>query len=903
MKTHLTGALATALLFFSYLGNSQTTFSYADKADAILQNVTKSYMNTDVLFDRAFPASRFDGFDPFSDTVDYEYISQVYHELYQASYDRTKFIDPTTMNNMVEWENIRGRVPIMVLDYRYNQLDPHSVQNGLLNYSNGQFHDVPGRSIHPFLSKRIQLAAPLTQKVKSTQVTFVILPHFISRNTGLDVQQVKLELPFQTYFLNGPLDSVTVSFSSADIISFYITVNLSDGSQIRNLCSIAVGGANHAARVNNEAPPPCRAEFIQSDYAWQGYDESQPYKGMFEVNYYFRTNDGTECNGLAQSIKRPVILIDGFDPTDKRTAQRLYDEFLYYIDDVTFPSQTERVDIVREMRALGYDVIIVNITTYFHTSGGQIIPLPTNANTPPPGYTYTMGKLIRGGGDYVERNARTLATLINQINANLAAQGSTEKLVIVGPSMGGQISRYALKWMENNGMDHNCRLWVSNDSNHEGAVLPIGEQFVIDAMASMLNGADIARERQLNCPAAKQFLIDHYLYHKQTGDLNAGGAPGFFNQYYQMMDNLGWPQNVRKIAMISGAENGTPLNTPQAGELAMNMNAALGRSGLLFSWWCDFTNSNCRLFDVSMFTAPAPGNTGKVAEITIPLLFDYKKTWNVAGSPLTRGHSLEAVQSGFYWGYKELGDIGNSMPLPRKVRRAIQLNIPAGYHAHQPTASTLAFRKGPNPSAFNFKWDDDVTPYNLACEGYIPFDYYYGPTTFNVKHDSLFYYQAKILLEEIQGITHHNRKPRTVEVESTDMNGLWCPNDTKRFFVPNAPGAGFTWEVSNPALQIVSGQGSHEIFVRYNQTSYPYQPLVVKVGGSGSCYDYSGSARYQGAGLVDPDMAVGKFRYNGITEDLMLNEVNTVYDATTATVTFGSSSGSAMVGMQNLSYT
>jgi len=133
MKTLSTWAIATALLFIFQSSTAQPAFLFTDKADSILQNVDKSSMTTGVLFDRAFPASRFDEFNSASDTVDYNFISQVYHELYQASYDRSRLIDPTTMNNMVEWENIRGRIPIMVLDYQYNQLDPNSVQNGLLS--------------------------------------------------------------------------------------------------------------------------------------------------------------------------------------------------------------------------------------------------------------------------------------------------------------------------------------------------------------------------------------------------------------------------------------------------------------------------------------------------------------------------------------------------------------------------------------------------------------------------------------------------------------------------------------------------------------------------------------------------------------------------------------------------
>ena len=57
---------------------------------------------------------------------------------------------------------------------------------------------------------------------------------------------------------------------------------------------------------------------------------------------------------------------------------------------------------------------------------------------------YRNGKEIDGGADYIERNAMNHITLYQKLNNELIDNGSNEELVIIGPSMGGQISRYAL---------------------------------------------------------------------------------------------------------------------------------------------------------------------------------------------------------------------------------------------------------------------------------------------------------------------------------------------------------------------------------------------------------------------------------------------------------------------------
>ena len=48
------------------------------------------------------------------------------------------------------------------------------------------------------------------------------------------------------------------------------------------------------------------------------------------------------------------------------------------------------------------------------------------------------------GADYIQRNAQVLISVINNINSQLEANGSNSELIIIGPSMAGLISRYAL---------------------------------------------------------------------------------------------------------------------------------------------------------------------------------------------------------------------------------------------------------------------------------------------------------------------------------------------------------------------------------------------------------------------------------------------------------------------------
>lgn len=487
---------------------AQQNHFYTEQVDTIFENLNKNYITTGILYDRAFPLSRFDFFNPFTDTANFEFSTQAYYELYQAHYNRSNLLDPNLLMDMVEYENMHNRIPIFILDYNYNKLDTMAIDDNLITLQNGFLYDVPGRPRSPYWDQRLQLATPLADGIKNTTVLFFIAPIFISRNTGLNIQSVTIDAGNGIHTLNGPQDSVNITFGTPGIKVVYIQVTFSNGTSFNTKSYVDIG-INNSLRPD-AASDPCFKKFITADISYKGYDESSAYKGQFVVNYYYRSNDGTACDQTEKQIKKPIILIDGFDPTDKRNAKALYEQFLFYMDDINFPNAPKKILIVQELQALGYDVILVDIPTYFITNSGQYIPLPPNANPPLPWDplfgAWFLGKVIRGGGDYVQRNAFTLVKLIKLLNAELALQGSNEQLVIIGPSMGGQISRYALRWMELNNENHNCRLWVSFDSNHEGSILPIGLQYFIDFLAGGdISAAKKSRDRQINSPASKQF--------------------------------------------------------------------------------------------------------------------------------------------------------------------------------------------------------------------------------------------------------------------------------------------------------------------------------------------------------------------------------------------------------------
>lgn len=268
-------------------------------------------------------------------------------------------------------------------------------------------------------------------------------------------------------------------------------------------------------------------ETIVTTIGYQGYEETQAYFGEGEYEVFL-----DNLNGV---LNKPIIVLDGFDPGDSRDIGGLYNSLNFDGDNLA--------DILRDE---GFDLVILNA----------------------PQYT-TDGKDIDGGADYIQRNAFVLIELINLINAQKVGD---EELVILGPSMGGLIARYALAYMEQNSLDAETRLYISFDSPHRGANIPITLQYLINYLAESGGDPDAQAivDMVLNSPAAKEMLIDHLLAHLLAGStyeqdptkLLPEGAPNFRDAFQTELDALGFPQEVRNVAMVNGSGQSVPIGTP-----------------------------------------------------------------------------------------------------------------------------------------------------------------------------------------------------------------------------------------------------------------------------------------------------------------------------------------------------
>ena len=215
-----------------------------------------------------------------------------------------------------------------------------------------------------------------------------------------------------------------------------------------------------------------------------------------------------------QVFDKPVIIFEGFDPTNNVDINYLDNKYGYGNNLGSLWNQ-------------GFDRVYVN---------------------------------FGDGGDYIENNAQVVQQVIQRVNSIKVGNAPN---IVFGESMGGLCARMGLRQMENMGLAHQVSHYISYDSPHRGANFPPGFQ----AFVRILNSVDFRRWfgiaqstmneafQALDSPAAKQMLLRTTYEIGSTYALN--GNSNTFADLQASYDGLGLPQQTRNIAISDGAGDGS----------------------------------------------------------------------------------------------------------------------------------------------------------------------------------------------------------------------------------------------------------------------------------------------------------------------------------------------------------
>ena len=166
----------------------------------------------------------------------------------------------------------------------------------------------------------------------------------------------------------------------------------------------------------------------------------------------------------------------------------------------------------------------------------------------------------------IRDNARLLIEIIDWVNSKKIESRSEKHNVVLGESMGGLVARYALRTMELEGHPHETIAYISHDSPHLGAHIPLGALYGIQSLLLFYyNGgkpADILKivleansagdilRKYLYSTSAKQMLVNHV---NSSGVINNT----VHDQWQKELGHIGFPVGdpggcITNLAIVNG---------------------------------------------------------------------------------------------------------------------------------------------------------------------------------------------------------------------------------------------------------------------------------------------------------------------------------------------------------------
>lgn len=496
--------------------------------DSIFSQLDKNSITTDLLLDKAVPLINIKDFTGQTDSdtlLSFYDWNDLYNTLLNT--ELTAGAGPPladTWEPELEASAENGVIPFRSLHYDYHAGIEDSVQFYQLIYWDGAyFQDMEDRPNDPWVQHTVFAAGPTRQQLWDTLTAqFMVNSEYIFSNTGKSISTIEINFGngegYREISLN---EEFLVSWPDTGDYLITWRTTYTDHSRYYSYSELKVGNTKKSAYSGYNFSPDV------SD--WEVYltsGESQNLGINVQIEY--------GCGN--HKLLKPFIFVEGWNPpsllTNNKPRGNQYDNLWGKLTRYTreFPDHDPaHLDILDNLEGRGYDIIYIDFD--------------------------------EGAGDIIE-NALALEVVIDWVNAEKNKNGSNTPNVIWGESMGGLVTRVALRQMELENKDHDCSYYISFDNAHLGMNLPIGYQYMVKHVhylaGKVLPNNYYVRDRVkdktqavmdlINMPATKQMLI----YSAFNGTIMPGLNIEHFN-FIAYLDQLGMPtQTTKNIAIANG---------------------------------------------------------------------------------------------------------------------------------------------------------------------------------------------------------------------------------------------------------------------------------------------------------------------------------------------------------------
>jgi len=505
------------ILLFIFLAVGGTTLAQDDfhrdiSQHIVFENLDKDEIKTGILHDKALPFSKIENFtgNRDSQTTSLKNWRQMYFEMYRGSLEKPFFptIDTVRDRGEKHRRSVRGSVPGDAIPIAVMYFNYNTIKPDALE-----------KGLIRIENGRLRRAGPSTDSPYEEKRVFA----------AAALKEKTYRGHHTTFFMDE-----TLYFSNDKDPATRFAIDFDDGEGYRdvhfgetvNVNYPVEGTKNVRLKSYYDSGNVLESTFLFDVKALTTPDPHDRWDLQGTILYEGMTASGEAFIYRAPdhaSLENPIIFVEGFDIDNTMGWDALYDLL-------------NQQNLLETIRGKGYDLVILNFDD---------------------------------ATDYIQRNAYLLVDLIQKVNDEKTGD---KRLMVIGASMGGLVSQYALAYMEQQDILHETRSFIAFDSPQRGANLPLGLQHLGSFFADVHE--DVAFWLgKLNRPAAKQMLVYHYASctpdtHADPVCIDGVICPGQICSYPSLPDSdplratflseladLGYPHQVRNVAISNGSGN------------------------------------------------------------------------------------------------------------------------------------------------------------------------------------------------------------------------------------------------------------------------------------------------------------------------------------------------------------
>lgn len=525
--------------------NIEENAAVREALDKMLEHLDKTKVPTGLLLDYAFDLVDFDRYDG-SALTDSNYVERTTFEcllrsIRSSAVGTKPFGDVGSIMDEMSRNN-GNTLNVGLLLFKYNYIREDALDNNLIIYENDQVYDSygsDGKWRNPYAEKYVIGFSSYNFASFSSVTSFSFPSDFIFSNAGI----VKMEFDpgdGSGYRRISAGSTVSASYQEG-AVELKMRVTLEDGEVLtchsRLICDPEGIKLEGLPSIDDDACIPGKVESFS-------HTSGGAVISARASVFYAKSNS-------SQSIKKPFVVVEGFDPVDLCTVG-------------------EQLGIsLKSASGTGYyDSGFTTARSYY---SGVLYSDSGIADI----YDVIYVDWMNSEAD-IRDNARLLMKIIDWVNAEKITAGSEEPNVVLGESMGGLVVRYALRTMELEGKPHETTVYISHDSPHLGAHIPLGALYgIYGLMQYYYNGGlgfDIMKMVLKTDSAA--YALRKYLYSVSAGQMlvNYVNSSGVLDNrvhedWQNELNRLGFPagdpgNSIMNLAVVNGGVIDPPVRKP-----------------------------------------------------------------------------------------------------------------------------------------------------------------------------------------------------------------------------------------------------------------------------------------------------------------------------------------------------